>query len=207
MDLDGNWEYGFGFYNRGNYPEYGAYAHHFPAVENQHVYFPLHPFQFGTVHIHPDNGKAIPMFSHDDLYSVLKIRDVYTANTFLNNNNLNGDALFVSVLVVIQNDIKHTYAIKIDDISKLRSLEALKANEEDWIDFGNEMSEAYAGDDGDGTNGSAYEYQVALLKFIEDNDLGVSLYEMNQTNPGPNVAETWDKLTLSNTTVIKTPCN
>ena len=45
-----NFEHGFGFYNAGNYPVYGSYAHYIAPSDGNHVHLPTIGFQFGTLH-------------------------------------------------------------------------------------------------------------------------------------------------------------
>ncbi|QMU64699.1 MAG: hypothetical protein GKR88_10650 [Flavobacteriaceae bacterium] len=143
--LDSNWEHGYAFYNRGNFPQYGPYAHHYPTQMQNHVYLPGRAYQFGSIHTHPVNDVAIPMFSHDDMYSLLKIRNTYVnlGSTLLNDNNPAGDDLFLNILVVKQGADAQVYAIKISDVSKLRALEAIHQNSEKWDRYGKKLSKEY----------------------------------------------------------------
>ena len=158
--------------------------------------------------MHPANSIRIPMFSHDDIYTLLSVKDNY--GSFQMANSPNGDAVFVAVLVAQQGGQTHTYAIKIEDITKLQELDSLYQNDEDWDDFGSELQQKYS-QEANGVNGTAAQYQKTFLNFINDLNLGVSLYEMEQSNVGtPNVEETWKKLTLNATSpngIKKTPCN
>ncbi|MGB1312334.1 MAG: hypothetical protein ACPG54_01740, partial [Bizionia paragorgiae] len=211
-ELGSNFEHGFGLYNRGNFPEYGAYAHHIPAAMDNHVHFPGQQYQFGTLHTHPNDGVTIPMFSHDDIYSLLNIKNNY--GSFEMANTPNGDAVFVCVMVVAQAGQTHTYAIKIEDVNKLQSLQAIWNDKDDangdgtyeLRDFESELQKTYI-KEADGINGSANAYQKTFLNFVKDKDLGVSLYEMESV---PGQLETWKKLTLDPTSpndIKTTPCN
>lgn len=211
-NLNNNWEHGYAFYNRGNFPAYGPYAHHFPAQEHNHVRFPPRAFQFGTMHTHPVNEEAIPMFSHDDLYSLLSIRNTYvnSGSALLNNNNLAGDNLFVNILVVKQDGENKVYAIKIKDIARLQSLESIFQNRRNRDDFKEKLAELYT-NDANGINGSPTQYQKVFLQFVQKQNLGLDLYEMEQIDVGtPNVQERWHQLTLNTTgnggPITKTPC-
>ena len=206
--LNSNLEQGYGLYNAGNVPQYGPYAHHIENTEPQHIFFPVVATQFGTIHIH-QIGEGYPMFSHDDIYSLLHIRDTYA----LDNLNPSGDDLFVAILTVKQGSDNHTYAIKIEDINRLNALETLHQNEEKWGVLREIMRSLYE-DKANGMNGTPTQYQRAFLEFVnefnESNGLGVSLYEMEVDNPGtPNIAMNWSKLSLSENgdDVIKTPCD
>lgn len=160
-------------------------------------------FQFGTIHTHPTSDNWHPMFSHNDLYSLLSIRNNYGFNS----NNPNGNALFVCMLVVKHGTETYTYAIKISDVNKLDSLNNYKNSDADWNDFGNELQEAY--EESSGGFIDANHYQKRFLEFMEDKDLGVSLYKMNPNDPNDlNNLETWDKLSLNDNNIVVTePCN
>lgn len=212
-NVNSNWEHGYGFYNKGNYPDYGPYAHHVPAQGENHINFPSRLYQFGTLHTHPVNNEAIPMFSHDDLYSLLKIRETYMSSAFYSSNNMAGNDLFVNMLVVQQGGATKVYAIKIKNYNKFKILEDIYQTKKVKDDFIKDLTDVYSDEDGpDGVNGSAVEYQKAFLEFIKDQDLGLDLYEMEQLNAGtPEVEERWHQLTLNITgvgnPVIKIPCN
>jgi hypothetical protein len=200
--LNYQFETGFSLHNRNNYPEYGAYAHYKTAsVESHHLYFPTTISEYGTVHVHPKNAtinKWIPMFSLDDIYAVLKIRDYYNTSSWNVINNPNGDSLFISILIANQAENNQTYAIKIDDITKFQKLKNIKENlPREWEKLNKELEDRYIEEASD-LLGTADDYQKTLLKFINDYNLGVSLYQMEQTGAGtPSVAETWTKLGLS----------
>jgi hypothetical protein len=200
--LNYQFETGFSLRNRNNYPEYGAYAHYKTAsVESHHLYFPPTISEYGTVHVHPKNAtinKWIPMFSLDDIYAVLKIRDYYNTSSWNVTNNPNGDSLFISILIANQAGNNQTCAIKIDDITKFQKLKNIKENlTKEWEKLNKELERRYIEEASDRL-GTADDYQKTLLKFINDYNLGVSLYQMEQTGAGtPSVAETWTKLSLS----------
>ncbi len=204
--LGSNFEHGYGFYNKNNFPQYGPYAHNIPAAEDNHVHFPGNSVQYGTVHSHPDNGVRIPMFSHDDLYSLLQIKNQYGIGSMTPDF---GDATFVCVLVVSQGAQTYTYAIKIEDPIKLLNLNDYKTTNKKWKRFGDIIRNKYI-DDANGVNGSATEYQKAFLNLVKDLDLGISLYKMKPNDlSNPNELETWEKLSLnSNGTLANSiPCN
>ncbi|BCY28019.1 hypothetical protein [Flavobacterium okayamense] len=203
-------EKGYAFFNMGNYLEYGPFAKYTNPSGDNHVHFPGFAYQFGTIHTHPTSG-YFPMFSHDDIYTLLSIADTYNSG-FYSSYNTSGNNLFVSVLVVNIDGVIYTYAIKIDDINKLGKLRDVHPNNNGsprkWSKFANSLSyyyEEYA----NGYNGSKLDYEKTFLTFLKNKDLGVSLYEMNQTGFGtPSVTETWSKLELNsdNSNVVSTPC-
>ncbi len=209
-ELSTSSEAGYAFYNQGNYPEYGPYANYTQPSGNNHVYFPNRTYQFGTIHTHPTVGH-IPMFSHDDIYSLLSIAEYYNSGP-LAVYNTSGNDLFVCIMVVEIGTSTYTYAIKIDDITKLQALNNIHPNgngtDTTWDDFGENLKEYYV-NRADGANGSPSQYEKTFLQFIQDQDLGVSLYEMEQTGFGtPNVQENWTKLELDgNDPPKEIPCN
>jgi hypothetical protein len=206
-DLNNDDETGFGFYNRGNFLEYGPYAHHVPAAANNRINFPNVGYQFGTLHTHPDNGEAIPMFSHNDMYSLLSIRNSYTP--FLSTFNSYGDALFVSVLVVKQAGMVKTYAIKIKDFQAFETaMNRMKSTRTDWKQFGKLVKEKFKNDAG-GITGTPMQYQQAFLELVQNQNLGLDLYEMEQTGAGTQfVQENWKRLSLdASNNVTENPCD
>ncbi|TXE17643.1 hypothetical protein ES692_08750 [Psychroserpens burtonensis] len=219
QSLNNSVETGFSLRNDGNFPQHGPFAKHVSANNQTHgVDFPLHPNQYGTVHTHPfntTNKKWIPMFSLDDIYSVLQIRNLYTSSPFLNSNNPNGDALFVSVLIAYQGDAPKTYAIKVDDITKFQNLQAVYNDMNDangdgideYREMNQQLEDLYIENAND-SSGTEAQYQKVLLKFISDLDIGASLYQMEQTNEGTSqVQETWKKLDIGLTdNVIDSQC-
>lgn len=204
--LGNNFEYGYGFYNENNFPQYGPYAHNIPAAEDNHVHFPGHGTQYGTVHSHPNDGVRIPMFSHDDMYSLLQIKNQYGIGNITPDF---GDATFVSVLVVYQGDQAYTYAIKIENATKLLNLDNYKTTDRKWREFSDLIRKKYT-EEANGANGSAASYQKTFLNLVKDLDLGISLYKMkpNDLNE-PSELETWEKLSLNanGTLANPKPCN
>jgi hypothetical protein len=202
-------ETGYGFYNKGNYPSHGPYAHHVPSNVHNEVHFPSRPYQFGTVHTHPTGSQYYQMFSPKDMNALLEIRDTYSADSFLNFQNQYGDDLFVSVLVVEQAGEIHTYAIKIDDFNQFNAtMQQKKVSDESWKSFEKKYKDKIK-NDAKSVGGTAAQYQKAFLEFMQSQNLGLALYQMEQTNAGtPFVQEKWKKLELDATNNIKeTPCN
>ena len=187
--------------------EYAPFADYTPPPPSDpnHVYFSS-PFMFGTLHTHPNDDVYIPMFSHDDIYSLLSTAENYISV------NTSGNDLFVCVLAVEIGSSSYTYAIKIEDITKLQKLKNLhpKANgtKTKWVQYGEKLKKYYE-KKANGVNGSSSQYEKTFLQFIEDQDLGVSLYEMEQINTGtPDVQENWKKLELDGNNPLKEiPCN
>ncbi|MGV7105573.1 hypothetical protein [Flavobacterium sp. U410] len=208
-----NGEVGYGFYNQGNYPEYGPFANYTESTNGRHVNFPTRGYQFGTIHTHPSEGH-LPMFSHDDIYNLYTIASHYALNT--PEYNPAGNNLFVCVMVVKIGVYYYTYAIKIENFSKLATLSAIhpyfnglgSGTKTTWKDYGEKLGRYYQ-NKANGINGTPMQYERALLQFIKDQDLGVSLYEMEQTGFGtPFVKENWKKLELGsdNNTINEIPC-
>lgn len=203
-NLNSNFEHGYALDNIGNYPSYGSLATLQPPSTDNHVYFPVRAYRYGTIHTHPDHKPWIPMFSADDMYSLVRFKENYSLG------NPAGDALFVSILVVRQGYDTMTYAIKIEDPDKLDNLNNYRNTEDDDIKW--ERFELYIQDyyeeNANGMNGSATQYQKAFLSLVEELDLGISLYKMNNYDPRTNQMETWENLTLKedgNAQAI--PCN
>ncbi len=204
-EINPNGENGYAFYNQGNYPQYGPFANYTPASNTNHVNFTSKWYQFGTIHTHPNDDVHIPMFSHDDIYTLYSIATNYGINAY----NTSGNDLFVSVLAVKIGGIAKTYAIKIEDLTKLQSLQLIHSNQREWDKYGGNLRKQYE-EKANGANGSETEYERTFLQFIKEQNLGVSLYQMEQLNAGtPQVQEKWTKLELNNdnTTINEAPCN
>ncbi len=214
-------ETGYSLYNAGNFQKYGPYAHYESADGETHeIEFGNRVFQFGAIHTHPSSNTLkqwIPMFSLDDIYSVLRFRNLYSSLPLLNDINTNGDALFTNILIVELDDEVHTYAIKIDDISKFQQLEAIYNDQGDlngdgideYKELNDELRDTYI-EDANNISGTATQYQKALLNFISNNDLGISLYQMEQLNEGtPQVTESWKRINLGldGNLAESTPCD
>lgn len=211
-EISPNHESGYSFINTTNNQSYGPYANYTPhPSEPNRMYFPSYPYMFGTIHTHPNDGFHIPMFSHHDIYSLLSIAEYYNENA-LPSSNPSGNNLFVSVLVVEINNHSYTYAIKIEDITKLQNLKNIHpkgtGTKIKWKNYGEKLLKYYE-EGANGADGSPTQYEKTFLQFIQDQNLGVSLYEMEQQNEGtPNVQENWKKLELdSNNEINETPCN
>jgi len=204
--LDSFGETGFAFDNVGNFPDYGSLASEFLNPSINHINFKSRPYRFGSIHTHPVGSLYFPMFSPEDLYSLVTLKDNYSVPF----PNTSGDALFVNMLTVKQAGETHTYAIKIDDFSKLDDLRDIFENnsEETVEDLHEDLRQRYM-DNANGANGAPTQYQRTFLNFLKDRDLGVSLYEMEIVNQGtPNVDINWNKLSLNpNGSVDSTPCD
>ena len=117
--------------------------------------------------------------------------------------------MFAYVLVVKQAGETRTYALKIDDFNtfnttmqqKFSSKKSEKIFNEDYLEEINKKAKDLGG--------APALYQKAFLQFLSDQNLGLSLYEMEQTGAGTsNVQENWKKLELNqNGSITATPCN
>ncbi|WP_442787715.1 hypothetical protein [Flavobacterium suncheonense] len=79
----------------------------------------------------------------------------------------------------------------------------------DWKKYGETLEKQYV-KRANGANGTKTQYERTFLQFLKEQDLGVTLYEMEQFNVGtPNVQEKWKKLELAadNTNIDEIPCN
>ncbi|KGO86207.1 hypothetical protein, partial [Flavobacterium suncheonense] len=117
--------------------------------------------------------------------------------------------LFVCVMTVKIADDYYTYAIKIDDITKLQEIEEIHSDKSKWEKFGDKLENKYM-KFCNGTSGTKAQYERTFLQFLKEQNLGVTLYEMEQFNVGtPNVQEKWKKLELAtdNTNIDEIPCN
>lgn len=201
--LSSNFEHGYALDNIGDYPVYGSLATLQPPTADNHVYFPVRAYRYGTIHTHPDHKPWIPMFSADDMYSLVRFKENY------NLGNPAGDALFVSILVVRQGYQTMTYAIKIEDpVKLLANLNKHKLTKKKWRNFEEDIQKYYM-ENANGINGSATQYQKAFLSLVEEFDLGISLYKMKPYDQRNNQMETWENLALSKdkSDVNKSPCN
>lgn len=205
VSSDRNFEHGYGLFNRGSYQTYGSFAGYEVGTQNRHVNFPASPFMFGTIHNHPYNSNELPMFSHDDIYTLLQVKEQYGYSGALNPN---GDATFVTIMAAEQGGSIYTYALKIEDANKLQNINNYRASERKWDNFGEELAKIYT-KNANGKNGSPNQYQKVFLNLIKKLDLGVSLYKMNPNDSNnPNQLETWERLSLKNDgTIDEKPCN
>ena len=215
LDPQYNSEHGYGLYNLGEFPTYGPYAHYIPPQENRKVRFPGKAYMFGTIHTHPsglsnlDYERTIPMFSLEDVYTLLSVRNRYNSGPpYLTQNNPNGDDLFVSLLVVKQGGETITYAIKIENMNDLQGLNSVFNNKKRLKKWIKKLKKKYE-EDANNAEGTPNQYHKAFLEFANDYNLGVSLFEMGQDSEGtPGVNENWTELNLNDQgEVISTPCN
>lgn len=190
----------------------GPYANYVqPNAATNHIYFELHPLIYGYIHSHPNDGKHVPMFSHDDIYTLLEIAENFNLYAPAGINT-SGNDFFTVIMTSEIRGVPNTYAIKINNISKLQKLKTLHPKEngtnKKWRTFGEKM-EKYYEKSANGNNGNQTQYEKTLLQFLQDEDLGVSLYQMEQINTGTsNVQEIWKKIELDgNNPPKKTPCN
>ncbi|WP_430410936.1 hypothetical protein [Kordia sp.] len=162
------------------------------------VVYAQHPNVFGGLHTHPDDDKKFPMFSEKDVKALLDFTQLYNSGTPVE------PSLFVHVIVTYQ----FTYAIKIEDLSKLQQLTAIFADEgdinEDDRDEFKEFKDAYntlfdSTYDNNGDFKGSKTFQKAFLRFItEEYDLGVSLYKLKEPTTSTEKPE-WLKLSLEGT--------
>lgn len=194
-----NAEAGYAFRNipAGNYAKYA------PPLPNDpnHVRFPKNdPDCYGAIHTHPsDLSQWSQMFSHDDLYMLIETQSSYTGP------NTNGDDLFVNIMTVTIGGNNYTYAVKITDINKLTDkLNGLHSNDKLWEEYGEKLFSYYIDSNGNPLT-NITDYEKAFLQFVQNEDLGVSLYEMKQNRNNDPI---WNKLELNgNNSPNRIPCN
>jgi hypothetical protein len=133
------------------------------------------------------------MFSPEDVHWLLRRARNVNAYNIANSITTNFGDFFLGL--VIQN---HTYVIKIKDWNQFSS--SLN-HQDDVIEFYNELNELY---DYLGSQASQVSLQKAFLKTIKKFNIGISLFE--QDNSG-----VWNELKLNSTNPndlpIKVPCN
>jgi hypothetical protein len=149
----------------------------------------------GAIHNHtnPTITNSIQMFSPEDVHWLLRRARNVNAYNIANSITTNFGDFFLGL--VIQN---HTYVIKIKDWNQFSS--SLN-HQDDVIEFYNELNELY---DYLGSQASQVSLQKAFLKTIKKFNIGISLFE--QDNSG-----VWNELKLNSTNPndlpIKVPCN
>jgi hypothetical protein len=175
-----------------------------PSIAPNFILYPDHANIFGGIHLHPNNGRAVPMFSGGDILTLLQFSNNY------NNNAETSPTLFTHIVVTTQG----VYAIKINNLEALQQLQPFL---DDFRDANGDGVNEYKifterldkplrrfADNFDTPNGTSCDYERVFLRFINNFDgngtsLGVDLYRANEdlTN--------WDKLTLNESTNIITP--
>jgi len=168
------------------------------------------PNVYGGIHLHVDNehpnveGHYEPMFSHGDIKDLLEFTESYD-----NPNNPPNSSLFVHMLVSYQG----TYAIKINDLTKLQQLNAIWDDKDQKDDFELYLDIAYRKktDNFANPNGTDEDYQKIFLKYVNlKYDLGISLFKTKENTNGEPIG--WEELTLidgntANSSIVKKPCD
>ncbi|MDX1318362.1 MAG: hypothetical protein R3262_12465, partial [Xanthomarina gelatinilytica] len=154
---------------------------------------------------HPNvEGHYEPMFSHGDIKDLLEFTESYD-----NPNNPPNSSLFVHMLVSYQG----TYAIKINDLTKLQQLNAIWDDKDQKDDFELYLDIAYRKktDNFANPNGTDEDYQKIFLKYVNlKYDLGISLFKTKENTNGEPIG--WEELTLidgntANSSIVKKPCD
>ena len=149
----------------------------------------------GAIHNHtnPTITNSIQMFSPEDVHWLLRRARNVNAYNIANSITTNFGDFFLGL--VIQN---HTYVIKIKDWNQFSS----SLNHQDDVkDFYESLNKLYINL---GSQASQVSLQKAFLKTIKKFNIGISLFE--QDNSG-----VWNELKLNSTNPndlpIKVPCN
>jgi hypothetical protein len=178
-----------------------------PSFSSNKIRYPNHANIFGGIHLHPNNGRAIPMFSGGDILSLLQFSNNY------NNNAETSPTLFTHIVVTTQG----VYAIKINNLEALQQLQPFLDDKNDANGDGVNEYKIFTerldkplrrfADNFDTPNGAPSDYERVFLRFINNFDgngtpLGVDLYRANED------LNNWDKLTLneSTNTITPAPC-
>tara|TARA_R110000751_G_scaffold14621_2_gene47196 strand:+ start:88110 stop:89657 length:1548 start_codon:yes stop_codon:yes gene_type:complete len=217
-NLNQNAESGFGIRATNTFP----YLDSYPLVSDsfESLIKPRNAAVFAASHNHFKD--TFEMFGHGDiatLYSLSQTFDFDLYNTIDENGNGIGDPLTYDLssitffLVVTDN----TYAIKIDDITKLATVQQHYINGTATVEFANELEKVYkkVNVDSNGVQrenpGEADQDKLAeaFIKFVSETyDFGISLYTSTNDDAQSNASNNWKKLTLdADGKLLKQNCN
>jgi len=148
---------------------------------------------FGASHTHPNDGLTVPMFSAQDIIVMYNLIKNY-------NYGINGEVpgSMLSTFVFTLTTVNGAYAMKIDTSLFVALMDNYVTDERKFskaLDVKQRNSSLTA---------SVQFFEKDFLNFIDDNNLGMSLYKANEdlTN--------WSRLDFNPTNpnqVIPTPCN
>ncbi|APY01393.1 hypothetical protein [Lacinutrix venerupis] len=181
---------------------------------------PQAPVYFAITHNHY-NG-TFEMFGHGDIHALYSLSQTFNynlANTIDENGTGIGDPVTfdisnITVFVVVTDN---TYAIKIDDITKLATIQQHFINKTRMNEFAALLEDAYkdVNVDSNGVKrqnpGDADQNKLAeaFIKFVsETHDFGISLYTSTNDAAQSNGNNNWKKLTLDEDgKLLKQNCN
>ncbi|MGB1307679.1 MAG: hypothetical protein ACPG6B_02130 [Oceanihabitans sp.] len=201
--LDLNGETGFAILMDKDFPFIKTFE--IDSDESDEVPVPIHPLLYAFSHNHYI-GKY-EMFGPGDIHTLYKISqrfDFDFANSF-EDDGIVYDNSNITVFMTVQN---FTYAIKIDDITKLEEIQNIYDNDEDKNDFIDALEKAYADVNTDPELAHQNNLAKAFIKFTtEINDFGISLYKASNDDIQANNSN-WQKLVLdTNDNVTPINCN
>ncbi|OBX23735.1 MULTISPECIES: hypothetical protein [Bizionia] len=205
-NLSQNAETGFSLDIRANFPNFAVIPK--PPVSYSEVSAGQNPFSFAFLHNH-FIGK-FEMFGHGDIHTLFRYANNF--NPSLLPNYQFDNSLFTIFMTVRD----HTYAIKIEDIDKLASIQQYFVDETTEEAFQMQLDrvfkdanrDAYGNRKPNPADADQEELAKAFLKFVsETNDFGIALYKAN-TNDMLSQNATWQKLSLdTNGNITPTNCN
>ena len=175
---------------------------------------PTAPLYYAVMHNHYI-GK-FEMFGHGDIHSLYSLSQTFNfdlANTIDENGTVIGDPFTydISQITLFMTERNNTYAIKIEDITKLTSIQEHFVNKKTIEKFKKELEKVYYNVHSNPELANQNDLTKAFLKFVtETYDFGISLYK-TPNNDITTGSSNWEKLTLDPTDtddgIKETPCN
>jgi|GEM_PF-3713898 len=165
------------------------------------IHIPPNPLVFAIMHTHPNNCNGqgtYPMFYIGDLHTLYQLTQTYNPNIA---PNLPSGTSIYTVYMTVNN---YTYALKINNLTKLNKIGDIFSDDEELEDFINKFEKAYSPGPSDPVNLSQGQLAETLLGIMEEYDLGISLYRSTHDDikhdPRPNMPQTsnWKRLKLDN---------
>ncbi|WP_417196631.1 hypothetical protein [Bizionia sp.] len=205
-NLSQNTETGFSLDIRPNFPNFAPIPKQ--LISDSEVTAGQNPFSFAFLHNH-FIGK-FEMFGHGDIHTLFRYANNFNPSLL---PNYQFDNSLFTIFMTVRN---HTYAIKIEDIDKLASIQQYFVDESAEEIFKRQLDKVFkdANRDSNGNrrpnpaDADQEELAQAFLKFVsETNDFGIALYKAN-TDDMISQNATWQKLTLdTNGNITPTNCN
>lgn len=197
-NLNQNQETGYKSLASPNYPYFTT--HDAPLKNEDEVAAGAHPLSFNFYHNHYI-GKY-EMFGHGDIHTLYKYAAGFSSYGI---DNFTYDQSLFTVFMTVRD---HTYAIKIDNLENLATIQQIFNNKKLKKEFINDLRSVYQDINYDPKYANQNDLAKAFLKFTtETHSLGISLYKA-KTNNIINRNSDWKKLTLDTNGDLKpTPCN